>query len=55
MPMPWVLWALPMAPLLLAAILGWRMRQLDEGATFTTLREQLAQDLATLKILDEEK
>lgn len=55
MPMPWVLWALPMAPLLLAAILGWRVRQLDDGATFTTLREQVAQDLATLKLLDEEK
>ena len=54
MPMPWVLWVLPMAPLLLAGILGWRVRQLDDGATFTTLREQVAQDLATLKILDEE-
>lgn len=54
MPMPWVLWALPMTPLLLAAYLGLRVRQLDDISTFTKLREQVAQDLATLKILDEE-
>jgi hypothetical protein len=54
MPMPWVLWALPMPPLLLAAYFGWRARLRDHGSTFTTLREQMAQDLATLKILDKE-
>lgn len=54
MPMPWVLWALPLALLLLAGFLGWRVQQLGNGAAFTTLREQIAQDLATLKILDEE-
>jgi uncharacterized membrane protein YqjE len=55
MPMPWVLWALPLALLLLAAFLGWRVRQLGDDAAFTTLREQVAQDLATLKILDDEE
>ena len=56
MPMPWLLWALPMTPVLLAVYLGWSVRQLKEedGSAFTTLREQIAQDLATLKILDEE-
>jgi hypothetical protein len=54
MPLPWLLWALPLAPLLLAALLGWRVRRLDPGTGFSTLREQMAQDLATLKILDEE-
>ncbi len=54
MPMPWVLWALPLILLVLAAYLAWRVRQLDDGTTFATLRQQMAQDLATLKILDEE-
>jgi hypothetical protein len=54
MPLPWLLWALPLAPLLLAALLAWRVRRLDPGTGFSTLREQMAQDLATLKILDEE-
>lgn len=54
MPVPWVLWALPLALLLLAAFLGWRVRQLGDDAAFTSLREQVAQDLATLKILDDE-
>lgn len=55
MPMPWLLWALPVVVLVLASILFWRFRQLEVESTFTTLREQVAQDLATLKILDEEK
>ena len=54
MPAPWVLWALPLALLLLAAFLGWRVRQLGDDAAFASLREQVAQDLATLKILDDE-
>lgn len=54
MPMPWLLWALPLAPLLLAGLLVWRIGQLDDGAAFATLREQVAQDLATIKILDQE-
>ena len=54
MPVPWLLWALPATPLVIAAYLGIRVKQLDAGTVFTTLREQMAQDLATLKILDEE-
>lgn len=54
MPMPWALWVLPLTPLLLAGYMGLRVWQLDDVSTFTTLREQMAQDLATLKILDEE-
>lgn len=54
MPMPWLLWSLPLAPLLLAGLLVWRIGQLDDGAAFATLREQVAQDLATIKILDQE-
>ena len=54
MPLPWLLWALPLAPLLLCACLVWRLRQLDDDTPFATLREQIALDLATLKILDEE-
>lgn len=54
MPMPWMLCALPLTLLVLAAFLAWRVRKLGDGTTFTTLREQMAQDLATLKILDEE-
>lgn len=54
MPLPWVLWALPLTLLVLAATLAWRVKQLADGTPFNTLREQVAQDLATLKILDEE-
>lgn len=54
MPLPWLLWALPLTPLLLAAYLVWRLKQLDDDTPFSTLREQMALDLATLKILDEE-
>lgn len=54
MPAAWVLWALPLAFLLLAAFLGWRVRQLGDDTAFASLREQVAQDLATLKILDDE-
>lgn len=54
MPMPWLLWALPSVPLALAVLLAWRIRQQDLGPAFSSLREQMAQDLATLKRLDEE-
>jgi cytochrome c-type biogenesis protein CcmH/NrfF len=54
MPMPWLLWALPPVPLALAVLLAWRIRQQDLGSAFSSLREQMAQDLATLKLLDEE-
>ncbi len=55
MPMPWLLWAIPLAPLVIAGVLAWRIARLEDGATFATLRDQVAQDLATIKILDEEK
>ncbi len=54
MPMRWVLWALPLALLLLAAFLAWRAHQLGNDTALSTLRGQIAQDLATLKLLDEE-
>ncbi len=52
--MRWVLWALPLALLLLAAFLAWRAHQLGNDTALSTLRGQIAQDLATLKLLDEE-
>jgi cytochrome c-type biogenesis protein CcmH/NrfF len=54
MPMPWVLWALPLSFFALAALLAWRVQQQDDDSAFDTLRAQIAQDLATLKILDAE-
>lgn len=54
MPQPWLLWAIPLCPLLLSAALALRLRQLKSRAAFSTLRQQVAQDIATLKILDEE-
>ena len=53
MPMPWLLAAIPATPLLLAAALFWRLRSLANPEVFETLRQQVAQDLATLKILDQ--
>lgn len=52
MPQPWLLWAIPAAPLLFAAALGWRLKSLAQHEAFASLRQQMAQDLATLKILD---
>lgn len=54
MPHPWLLWVIPSVPLLLSAALAWRLRQLRSNAAFETLRQQVAQDIATLKILDQE-
>ena len=54
MPRPWLLWAIPLMPLLLSALLALRLRQLKSRAAFAVLRQQLALDIATLKILDEE-
>lgn len=54
MPQPWLLWAIPLLPLLLSALLALRLRQLKSRAAFAVLRQQLALDIATLKILDEE-
>lgn len=54
MPMPWLLVVIPAVPLLLAALLAWRARRLEKSPPFAALRQQMAQDLATLRILDEE-
>ena len=54
MPMPWLLVAIPSVPLLLAALLAWRAHRLETSPPFAALRQQMAQDLATLRILDEE-
>lgn len=54
MPLPWLLVVIPLVPLLLAAGCAWRVRRLEKAAPFAALREQMAQDLATLRILDEE-
>ena len=52
MPLPWLLCAIPAAPLLLAGAMVWRLRSLEKPNVFGSLRQQMAQDLATLKILD---
>ena len=54
MPQPWLLVAIPLVPLLASAALAWRLRQHPSRAAFAALRLQVAQDIATLKILDEE-
>jgi hypothetical protein len=36
----------------LATALGWRLKSLAQHEAFASLRQQMAQDLATLKILD---
>lgn len=54
MPMPWLLVVIPAVPLLLAALLAWRAHRLEQSPPFAALRQQMAQDLATLRILDEE-
>ena len=38
----------------LAGLLAWRVRGMQRETPFAELRQQLAQDLATLRILDEE-
>jgi uncharacterized membrane protein YqjE len=52
MPMPWLLAAVPAGFLLLGAILLWRVHAMERTPPFEALRQQMAQDLATLKILD---
>jgi uncharacterized membrane protein YqjE len=54
MPMPWLLAVIPAAPLLLAAVFAWRVRRMKKTPPFAALRDQVAQDLATLRILDAE-
>lgn len=55
MPQPWLLLAIPLVPLLIGLLLVWQVRRSAPHAAFSTLREQVSQDLATLKILDEER
>ncbi len=54
MPMPWLLAAIPAIPWLGAGWLAWRVRRMDRVQPFQALRQQLAQDLATLRLLDKE-
>lgn len=54
MPLPWLLIAVPAVPLLLAMVLAWRVRRLAPPPPFAELRQQLAQDMATLRILESE-
>ena len=54
MPIPWLLWVIPGAPLLIGLALGWAAMAAEKQAPFTDLRQQVAQDLATLKLLDDE-
>ena len=54
MPRPWLLWAIPLLVLVIGAGLAWVAHSLEKATPFATLRQQMAQDLATLKILDEE-
>lgn len=52
MPMPWLLVVIPAAPILIAGALALRLRSLANPEVFASVRLQMAQDLATLKILD---
>ena len=54
MPRPWLLWAIPGLTLLTGAGLAWTAHSMEKTVPFSALRQQMAQDLATLKILDEE-
>jgi uncharacterized membrane protein YqjE len=54
MPMPWLLAVIPAVPLLLAGAMAWRVRRMKQTSPFAALRQQVAQDLATLRILDDE-
>lgn len=54
MPLPWMLVVIPSVPLLLAALLAWRVHRLERSPPFVELRQQVAQDLATLRILEDE-
>ena len=55
MPHPWLLVIIPLLPLLPGLVMLLRARQGDPHEPFATLREQVSLDLATLKILDEER
>jgi hypothetical protein len=46
---PWLLWFTPLVPALLGALALWLAHDASVQPTFTTLREQLAQDAALLR------
>lgn len=54
MPLPWLLLVVPLVPLLAAAALAAYRHRLVQQPAFAELRQQLAQDLATLRILENE-
>lgn len=54
MPMTWLLWAIPGVPLTLGLCVGWIVLTAEQPAPFSSLRQQVSQDLATLKLLDDE-
>lgn len=54
MPVTWLLWAIPGVPLVVGLGLGWFVLTADQPAPFSSLRQQVSQDLATLKLLDDE-
>ena len=55
MPLPWLLGVIPLVPLLAGLALTWGARRMTPHAAFAALREQVSQDLATLRILEEER
>lgn len=55
MPQPWLLVVVPLVALVLGLWLAWRARRMAPVPAFAALREQVSQDLATLKLLDEER
>ena len=54
MPRPWLLWAIPLAFLVLAASLACWVRCTERPVAFAALRAQAALDLATLRLLEKE-
>ena len=48
-PMPWLLWAVPAAPALLALLGGWLARRRTDGRRSTSITQQLEADLALLR------
>ncbi len=54
MPHPWLLALVPAVPLLAAAALAGCVARSQKLTPFSDLRQQLAQDLATLRILEQE-
>ena len=55
MPMPWLLALVPSVPLVLGAGLACIARRRDRAQAFAALRQQVALDLATLRLLGEQE